>query len=412
MTQTAPHPRGTTKSGTKAARRVDGGPKYKLVTKKIAEIDVVAGRSQGNLRGLIHSMKLIGGLIYPIVTRKNPETGRSEIIDGRRRFEVLKRSGIRQVEVIELEDLTDDQAELIEIDSNLQRKQLTLFEEAADLRRRRALITRMSEKKRNDFASETAELTRKTKRRNEMLLQIDSSIPDDLKKRFNEIRIGNQLSAMLVVARLQSEPDDPALQRDVAEILLARGPKALTREVRAIADVVRRLTSEVRSLVRASEGPKDARFLEELSKQSPQAQIGIVHQYAKARPDALLTYEQAAQRHVATLVLARNEPPREDRGQAVGDGIQIEANDENGSEGERDYRTPADPGPLPAQRPTSNLDRFRKTCETLVRRVEALLENPDWLDGPAREEVRSLSESTIGRLTKISAACSQVRNGP
>jgi ParB/RepB/Spo0J family partition protein len=409
MAQTAQRKILTTKTAAKPARSVDAGLKYKLVKKKIDEIEVVTGRAQGNLRGLIHSLKLIGGLIYLIITRKNPKTGRSEIIDGRRRFEALKRSGVDQIDVIELEDLTDDQAALIEIDSNLQRKQLTLFEEAADLRRRKELIARMSAKqrsgktKRNDFASVTAELTHKSKRRNEMLLQIDSSIPDDLKKRFNEIRIGNELSAMLVVARLRGETNDPTLQRDVAEILLAR-VKARTREVRAIAGAVRRLTPEVRSLVQAPEGPKDVKFLEELSKQSPEFQFGIIRQFAAARPDALLTYEQAEERYVATLAFDLNDPPVEALNDAAGDEMRIEPNDESSVVGDDASRPPADSDQLPPRVPTSHLGRFRKACKTLGRSVDSLLANRDWLKGPARMEVGDLVESTIRRLHEIGEA--------
>lgn len=83
----------------------------------------------GNLKDLIASIEKHGVLEPLLVRRRN---GRYELISGERRFHAAMQVGLTEVPCIEL-DVTDDRALEIALVENLQRRDLTPFEEAEGL---------------------------------------------------------------------------------------------------------------------------------------------------------------------------------------------------------------------------------------------------------------------------------------
>ena len=88
-------------------------------------------------QGLAKSMA-VQGLIQPIVVRPRPGAG-FWLIAGRHRLMAAKKLKWPALDCIVLDDVSADQAELVEIDENLVRADLSPAEEAAHLGRRKEL---------------------------------------------------------------------------------------------------------------------------------------------------------------------------------------------------------------------------------------------------------------------------------
>jgi len=76
------------------------------------------------------------GLLQPVTVRRNPD-GNYELISGERRLRAVKLAGLSSIPAI-LSDTTGRQSAILALMENIQRKDLTFFEEAAALR---SLIT-------------------------------------------------------------------------------------------------------------------------------------------------------------------------------------------------------------------------------------------------------------------------------
>jgi ParB family chromosome partitioning protein len=68
------------------------------------------------------------GVLVPILTRPRPEGG-YQIVSGHRRVHASKRAGLENISAI-IRDMTDDEATIVMVDSNLQREQLLPSEKA------------------------------------------------------------------------------------------------------------------------------------------------------------------------------------------------------------------------------------------------------------------------------------------
>lgn len=68
-------------------------------------------------------------IIEPLIVRPFSSAGKYEVISGHRRFDVLKRLGINEAPVI-IKDLTDEEAVMMMIDSNLKRENILPSEKA------------------------------------------------------------------------------------------------------------------------------------------------------------------------------------------------------------------------------------------------------------------------------------------
>lgn len=106
-------------------------PVGKMVPLSAVEPDPNQPRStMGDLTDLASSIK-DKGVLEPILVRKNPSSTGSQllIISGERRYRAAMEAGLVEIPVIEME-VGDDEALEIALIENLQRKDLTPFEEA------------------------------------------------------------------------------------------------------------------------------------------------------------------------------------------------------------------------------------------------------------------------------------------
>ena len=85
-------------------------------------------KDRGDISGLISSVR-DKGVLEPLLVRHLPETGKYMIIAGERRYHAAKAAGLRELPCIEKDAGEDETLELALIE-NLQRKDLTPFEEA------------------------------------------------------------------------------------------------------------------------------------------------------------------------------------------------------------------------------------------------------------------------------------------
>jgi ParB family transcriptional regulator, chromosome partitioning protein len=85
-------------------------------------------KDHGDLRGLTESVRE-KGVLEPLLVRYMPETGKYMIISGERRYEAARAAGLRELPCIE-KDVNDAETLEIALIENLQRKDLTPFEEA------------------------------------------------------------------------------------------------------------------------------------------------------------------------------------------------------------------------------------------------------------------------------------------
>lgn len=85
-------------------------------------------KDRGDLRGLIDSVRE-KGVLEPLLVRHLPESGRYLIIAGERRYHAARAAGLREIPCIE-KDADDSETLELALIENLQRKDLTPFEEA------------------------------------------------------------------------------------------------------------------------------------------------------------------------------------------------------------------------------------------------------------------------------------------
>jgi ParB family transcriptional regulator, chromosome partitioning protein len=85
-------------------------------------------KEKGDLRGLIESVRE-KGVLEPLLVRRLPESGRFLIISGERRYHAARAAGLTELPCIE-KDVDDAETLEIALIENLQRKDLTPFEEA------------------------------------------------------------------------------------------------------------------------------------------------------------------------------------------------------------------------------------------------------------------------------------------
>jgi ParB family transcriptional regulator, chromosome partitioning protein len=88
-------------------------------------------KDPGDLRGLTQSVRE-KGVLEPLLVRHLPETGKYMIISGERRYHAARAAGLRELPCIE-KDVNEAETLEIALIENLQRKDLTPFEEADGL---------------------------------------------------------------------------------------------------------------------------------------------------------------------------------------------------------------------------------------------------------------------------------------
>ena len=150
-------------------------------------------RDHGDLRGLTESV-LEKGVLEPLLVRHLPESGKYLIISGERRFHAARNAGLREVPCIE-KDVDDAETLELALVENLQRKDLTPFEEADGLQ---ALGER--------FGMTHEEIARKIGKARSSITELLGlrSIPDGIKALCIEQGVLSK-SQLLQVARQEQE---------------------------------------------------------------------------------------------------------------------------------------------------------------------------------------------------------------
>lgn len=143
----------------------------------------------GDLEELVASIKE-KGVLEPILVRLNDATGKFMIISGQRRYAASLRTGLKEIPCIE-KDATDSEVAEIALIENLQRKDLTAFEEAEGLQ---ALADR--------FGYTHNDIARKIGKARSSVTETLSinALPDDVKKRCREAGIVSK-SMLLEIVR-------------------------------------------------------------------------------------------------------------------------------------------------------------------------------------------------------------------
>lgn len=161
----------------------------------------------GDLTDLTASIKE-KGVLEPLLVKPSRLSGRWMIIAGERRWRAAREAGIREVPCIEM-DIDDRAVAEIALIENMQRKDLTPWEEADGLR---ALCER--------FGYTHEEVARKVgKSRTTVTEALSiSSLPEDVRERCRRADI----SAKTLLLEIVRQPDEESMRR-VAEEISLRG---------------------------------------------------------------------------------------------------------------------------------------------------------------------------------------------
>jgi ParB family transcriptional regulator, chromosome partitioning protein len=150
-------------------------------------------KDMGDLKGLVDSVRE-KGVLEPLLVRSVPETGKYLIISGERRYQAACIAGLRELPCIEKEANDAETLEIALIE-NLQRKDLTPFEEADGLQ---ALADR--------FALTHEEIAQRISKGRSSITESLTlrSIPDEIKALCIESNVLSK-SQLLQVARQPSD---------------------------------------------------------------------------------------------------------------------------------------------------------------------------------------------------------------
>jgi ParB family chromosome partitioning protein len=152
------------------------------------------------------------GVLEPLLVKPSRLSGRWMIIAGERRWRAAREAGIREVPCIEM-DIDDRAVAEIALIENMQRKDLTPWEEADGLR---ALCER--------FGYTHEEVARKVgKSRSTVTEALSiSSLPEDVRERCRRADI----SAKTLLLEIVRQPDEESMRRVADEIVL----RGMTRD--------------------------------------------------------------------------------------------------------------------------------------------------------------------------------------
>jgi len=158
----------------------------------------------GELTGLVASIRE-KGVLEPLLVRPSEVGGRFMIISGERRYRAAREAGLREVPCIEME--VDDRAVAeIALIENLQRKDLTPFEEADGFA---MLVERF-----NYTHEEVARKIGKSRSSVTEVLSI-ASLPPDVREQCRRADISSK-SLLLQIAR---QPDEESMRAFVARVV-------------------------------------------------------------------------------------------------------------------------------------------------------------------------------------------------
>jgi ParB family chromosome partitioning protein len=156
----------------------------------------------GELDELVASIKE-KGVLEPILVRFNPDSQKFMIISGERRYAAGVRAGLKEIPCIE-KDATDSEVAEIALIENLQRKDLTAFEEAEGLK---ALVDR--------FGYTHNDISKKIGKARSSVTETLSinALPDDVKKLCREAAITAKTMLLEIVRQPSHEKMVAAVRR-------------------------------------------------------------------------------------------------------------------------------------------------------------------------------------------------------
>lgn len=215
-------------------RRPDGRPVGRMVPLARIEPDPDQPRRElGSLDGLTASIRA-RGVLEPILARPIDQVGpdggtyrRYRIISGERRFRAARRAGLREIPLIEMEVSPRDALEIALVE-NLQRADLTPFEEAEGLR---TLVERHGYT--HDRVAAAVGRSRVSVTESLGLLRM----PGGARETAVELGVASSKSILLEVMKLGSEASMIRMLERIAEHGLTRAEvRAEIRKRRALAD--------------------------------------------------------------------------------------------------------------------------------------------------------------------------------
>jgi ParB family chromosome partitioning protein len=164
----------------------------KIIPLELVDPNPLQPRSNlGDLSELVSSIKE-KGVLEPILVRRKNE--RYEIISGERRFRASIDAGLREIPCIEI-DVSDNEAIEIALIENLQRKDLTPFEESYGLR----LLSELYGYSHKEIAEKIG------KSRSSITESISiSKIPPDIAEKCKELSITSK-TILVEIARLKTK---------------------------------------------------------------------------------------------------------------------------------------------------------------------------------------------------------------
>lgn len=187
------------------------------------------------------------GVLEPLLVKPSPATGRWMIIAGERRFRAATAAGLEEVPCVEME-VDDNTVAEIALIENMQRKDLTVWEEADGL-------VALCEK----FGYTHEDVARKLGKSRSSVTEALSiaAIPADVRAMCREANI----SAKSVLIQIVRQPDDESMRR-LAEQITSRGlTREDAREVRR-QEMGPRIASEVKPYIYKFVSPKKEFSLE------------------------------------------------------------------------------------------------------------------------------------------------------
>jgi len=188
-------------------------------------------RNVSNIESLADSIKKVG-LLSPIIVNED-----LKLVAGLHRLEAYKKLGETEIPAIII-NANELQAELIEIDENIARTELTELEKSEQLKRRKEIYEQLYpeatasavkesnlpkrnncvsgevEPKAKSFTQDTAEKTGESKRTVQLSLQIAQNITPEAKEKIKGTALENKKIALVKVARTE-----PTKQLEVIEEL-------------------------------------------------------------------------------------------------------------------------------------------------------------------------------------------------
>lgn len=181
---------------------------------------IVKKRKRGlqDISELVESIRKLG-LLNPITLNKD-----MTLIAGYHRLQACKALNCHQISAIVI-DVSEIKAELMEIDENIIRKDLTALERAEQLKRRKELYEKLHPEcasdyvkaqnlpKRNNFASEnqksftkdSAQKTGKSQRSIQQDIQIANNLSEEIKQEIKGTELENKKTALLKIAKAPIE---------------------------------------------------------------------------------------------------------------------------------------------------------------------------------------------------------------